>query len=82
MAKVKKPSRAAGRTARVVFYVDRGGSWRWRLKGANNRTLADGAEGYTSLWHAERGFAGVMRALCEAEVVRVGARGMSFSLRG
>lgn len=35
------------RSARFVVYEDKAGEWRWRLVGANNRTMADSAESFT-----------------------------------
>ena len=29
-----------------VYYKDAKGEWRWRLKAANGRTIADSGEGY------------------------------------
>jgi uncharacterized protein YegP (UPF0339 family) len=39
-------------------FRDRGGQWRWHLKAANGRILADSGEGYESqanLYRATRG---------------------------
>ena len=36
------------------IYQDDEGDWRWRLKSANGRIIADGAEGYTSKAGARR----------------------------
>lgn len=30
----------------IEIYKDKSGDHRWRIKGANGRTMADGAEGY------------------------------------
>jgi uncharacterized protein len=30
------------------IYEDKSGEWRWRLKAANGRTVADSGEGYAS----------------------------------
>lgn len=32
---------------RIEIYQDVRGEWRWRLVAANNRVMADSAEGYT-----------------------------------
>lgn len=32
---------------RIEIYRDTKGGFRWRLKAANGKTIADGAEGYT-----------------------------------
>jgi uncharacterized protein YegP (UPF0339 family) len=42
-ARGPKPVRAGG----VRYYQDTAGQWRWRVKSANGRVVADGAEGYT-----------------------------------
>ena len=39
---------------KFVIYKDARGEWRWRLKSANNRTIADSAEGYKTSHGAER----------------------------
>ncbi|HMH43612.1 MAG TPA: YegP family protein [Pyrinomonadaceae bacterium] len=31
-----------------IYYKDQKGEWRWRLKAANGRILADSGEGYNS----------------------------------
>ena len=36
------------------IYEDDGGEWRWRLKSANGRKIADSAEGYSSKAGARR----------------------------
>lgn len=36
------------------IYQDTAGEWRWRLKAANGRIIADGAEGYSSKAGARR----------------------------
>lgn len=39
---------------RLDIYEDSAGEWRWRLKAANNETIADSAEGYETRGGAER----------------------------
>lgn len=39
---------------RFKVYQDKSGQWRWRLLAANNRIIADSAEGYASKRNAER----------------------------
>lgn len=29
-----------------IIYIDRSGQWRWRLRAANNRIIADSGEAY------------------------------------
>lgn len=38
-------------------FVDAQGYWRWHLKAANGRIIADSGEGYTSEWGCDRGIA-------------------------
>lgn len=40
-------------TARVEFYRDTAGTWRWRTR-VNGRTTADSGEGYASKSNARR----------------------------
>jgi uncharacterized protein YegP (UPF0339 family) len=44
------------------IYEDAAGAWRWRLKARNGRIVADGAQGYSSQWHAERAAASLIGA--------------------
>lgn len=44
---------------KFVIYKDARGEWRWRLKSANNRTVADSAEGYKTRYGAEHACASV-----------------------
>lgn len=39
---------------RFEKYQDRGGTWRWRIVAANNRTVADSGEGYDSESNVDR----------------------------
>lgn len=43
--------------ARVRYYVDEAGEWRWSYYAPNGRLVADSAEGYGRLRAAKRGFA-------------------------
>jgi len=40
--------------ARFQVYGNRHGQWFWRLKAANGKTIADGAEAYASASNARR----------------------------
>ena len=40
----------------VEFYIDAKKHWRWRLRAANGRILADSGEGYATEAKARRGF--------------------------
>jgi uncharacterized protein YegP (UPF0339 family) len=51
-------------------YRDRAGEWRWRLRAANGRIVADSGEGYSSRTNAERAVQ-TFRALVETAQVRV-----------
>lgn len=51
----------------LTVYRDRAGEWRWRIKAANGRIVADSGEGYTSranACRAARRFVYVMRSGC------------------
>lgn len=50
------------------IYQDRGGEWRWRLKAANRRIVADSGEGY-------RTRAGVLRAASRLVSIALDAPG-------
>jgi len=45
---------------RLVFYRDRRGEWRWRLKARNGRIVADCAEGYRRRGAARRAAARIV----------------------
>jgi len=47
----------------VEFYRDRRGGWRWRVKAANRKVVADGAEGYSARSKARRGLMAAMGVL-------------------
>lgn len=49
-----KTKQCVTREPRYEVYPDSAGEWRWRLKAANNRIIADGAEGYSEKRHAYR----------------------------
>lgn len=53
------------RRGRVELYRDSSGEWRWRIKAANGRTLADSGEGYKRMMDAHRA----------SDVVRTGTDG-------
>jgi uncharacterized protein YegP (UPF0339 family) len=38
-----------------VFFKDEKNEWRWRLLAENNKIIADGAEGYTTLGNCVHG---------------------------
>lgn len=42
------------RFPRIDIYRDASGWWRWQLRAANGRIIADGSEGYSERRHAER----------------------------
>lgn len=41
---------------KATIYRDRKGEWRWRMRAANNRVVADSGEGYTRRSSALRAF--------------------------
>lgn len=47
------------REGKVEFYRDVAGDWRWRIKAANGRILADSGEGYKRRRSCEEGFSTV-----------------------
>jgi len=51
------------RIAKVMFYRDKAGEWRWRLKATNGRIVADSGEGYQRLRDCLRGWNCVSRAV-------------------
>lgn len=48
---------------RFKTYQDEAGQWRWRLLAANNRVIADSAEGYTRERDADRAVQTVKEAV-------------------
>lgn len=50
----------------VVFYEDAAGEWRWQLRAANHRTVADSAEGYSDTRGVHRAWEAVRDGLLEA----------------
>ena len=42
------------RRPKLTVYLDAGGAWRWRLRGANGRTVADSGEAYSDRREAIR----------------------------
>ena len=54
----------ATRKGKVEIYRDAVGEWRWRIKAANGRTLADSGEGYEKRTDCEQGLE-VVRLLSE-----------------
>lgn len=47
---------ARARMARVSFYRDAKGEWRWSFKAPNGRVIADCAEGYRTYAGCRKGF--------------------------
>lgn len=39
---------------KVEFFKDKAGEWRWNLKAANGRIVADSSEGYKTKWSCKR----------------------------
>jgi len=59
----------AQREPRYEIYPDGAGEWRWRLKAANGRIIADGSEGYCEKRHAYRAVFAMAPAALNARVV-------------
>lgn len=61
------------RTPRIFVYRDRKGEWRWRLKSANGKIVAESGEGYkrklTPLDVADR-LADMFMDACDVELAR------------
>lgn len=59
---------------RFEIYQDGAEQWRWRLVAKNNKTIADGAEGYRSERNVMRAVEGVKRSLASmgAAPIKVG----------
>ena len=47
--------------ARFELYEDKAGQWRWRLRHRNGNVIADGGEGYTRKYNAQKGMQSVRR---------------------
>ena len=57
------------RRPRFEIYADAAGEWRWRLVAANNRIIADSAEGYKNKRNADEA---VLRLQCtEIEYAKI-----------
>lgn len=50
-------------------YEDRAGEWRWRLRAANGRIIADGSEGYKNKQDCLHGIDLVKKEAPTAEIV-------------
>lgn len=46
--------------ARVEYYQDSKGEWRWRSVASNGETIADSAEGYVHRGDCEDGYAATL----------------------
>jgi uncharacterized protein YegP (UPF0339 family) len=61
-------------------YEDLVGKWRWRLLGADGRTIATAGESFDSHWHALRAAENVRGAAAAAEISSVPAEGVDDAL--
>ncbi len=61
-------------------YEDLVGKWRWRLVGANDRTVATSGESFDSHWHAMRAAEVVRGAAAAAQMSSVPADGVKDAL--
>jgi uncharacterized protein YegP (UPF0339 family) len=57
---------SAQRQAHFETYRDQSGDWRWRLRAANGRIVADSAEGYASRRNVHRALNDVPIHVAEA----------------
>jgi uncharacterized protein YegP (UPF0339 family) len=65
------PGEPAVEKARFEVFKDRAGEWRWRLRAANGRIIADSGEGYKQRARCLSGLAAVQRVAPAASVVTV-----------
>jgi uncharacterized protein len=65
------PGEPAVEKARFEVFKDRAGEWRWRLRAANGRVIADSGEGYKQRARCLGGLAAVQRVAPAASVVTV-----------
>jgi uncharacterized protein YegP (UPF0339 family) len=61
-------------------YEDLVGKWRWRLLGADGRTVATSGESFDSHWHALRAAEDVRGATSAARISGVPAEGVNDAL--
>ena len=61
-------------------YEDLVGKWRWRLLGADGRTIATAGESYDSHWRALRAAEDVRGAASAAQISSVPADGIADAL--
>jgi uncharacterized protein YegP (UPF0339 family) len=66
---------------RFDAYEDLVGKWRWRLLGADGRSVASSGESYDSHWHALRAAESVRSAAAAAQICSVPAAGVDDALR-
>lgn len=58
------------RGARITYYKDRDGSWRWKLQAANFEIVSSG-EGYKTFNAVNRGYKAMVKAIMEAREIVV-----------
>lgn len=56
---------------RIRIYQDRAGEWRWRLKAANGKIVADSSEGYKRRSAADRAVQRLLEMLRDGVSVEV-----------
>jgi uncharacterized protein YegP (UPF0339 family) len=66
--------------AQFDAYEDLVGKWRWRLLGADGRTVASSGESYPSHWHALRAAENVRGNAAAAQICGVPADGVEDAL--
>ena len=57
------------KTSALQVYCDDSGEWRWRLRAANGRSVADGAEGYQTRRGCVRAVDALYRILFSSRLV-------------
>jgi uncharacterized protein YegP (UPF0339 family) len=65
---------------RFDAYEDLVGKWRWRLLGADERTVATSGESFDSHWHALRAAEDVRGAAAGAQISSTPADGVNDAL--
>jgi uncharacterized protein YegP (UPF0339 family) len=66
--------------ARFDAYEDLVGRWRWRLRGADDRTIATAGESFDSHWHALRAAEDVRAAAAAATIETAPGDGVDDAL--
>lgn len=54
---------------RIEFFVDKAALWRWRLRAANGKIIADSGEGYASRNNVKRAVENVIEEIRDRRVL-------------